>query len=241
MEVKLLSYTQNPKKVIYASARQCYSKFSAAAIYQQKEKLTSLQLKRFINNLVKRGHLSPLEHASFTFSATGISRVCTHQLVRHRLASYSQQSQRYVSMDDFKFVIPKAVAGSKQAKTKFVEAISCLKIKYQEIRQILEKNQRLEKEKINQDLRFLLPQACQTKIAITMNSRQLLHFFSERLCLRAQWEVRELAAKMLVLTKKILPEVFGRAGPKCKALGFCPESDDTCSLNPALKRKGGKQ
>lgn len=232
MEVKLLSYTASPKKIIYAAARQCYSKHSAFKIYSKKEKLSSAKLRSFISQLVARGHLSPLEHVSFTFSATGISRICTHQLVRHRVASYSQQSQRYVSMDDFEFVVPQAIRNSPPAKAKFLEAVSGLKEKYQEIRLILEKQSKLDKEKINQDLRFLLPQACQTKIAITMNSRQLLHFFSERLCLRAQWEVRELAAKMLSLTKAVLPEVFNRAGPKCKSLGFCPESARDCPLFP---------
>ncbi len=232
MKVELLSYTGNPKKVIYASARQCYSKFSAYKIYTEKEKLTSVKLEKFIGELVKRGHLSPLEHVSFTFSATGLSRICTHQLVRHRIASYSQQSQRYVSMDDFQFVIPKAIKDNEQAKSKFIAAVEALKNSYCQIKAILEQNPKLNREKINQDLRFLLPQACQTKIVITMNSRQLLHFFSERLCLRAQWEVRELSAKMLTLVKKILPEVFGRSGPKCKGLDFCPESAKDCALNP---------
>jgi thymidylate synthase (FAD) len=235
MEVKLLSYTLNPKKVIYSAARQCYSKISAYKIYTDQEKLDPEKLKKFISHLVKRGHLSPLEHVNFTYSATGISRVCTHQLVRHRIASYSQQSQRYVSMDDFQYVIPKAVKENKEAEENFIEAVNYLKGKCRQIREILEKNPQLDKEKINQDLRFLLPQACQTKIAITMNSRQLLHFFSERLCLRAQWEIRELSARMLPLAKEVLPEVFDLAGPKCKKLGFCPESADDCPLNPQKK------
>ncbi|MCF7887502.1 MAG: FAD-dependent thymidylate synthase [Candidatus Omnitrophica bacterium] len=232
MEVNLLSYTNNPQKVIYSAARQCYSKLSADQIYNDQEKLTSEKLKKFISHLVKRGHLSPLEHVSFTFSATGLSRVCTHQLVRHRIASYSQQSQRYVSMDDFKFVVPKAIKNNKEAEASFIEATDYLKNKYKQIREILEKNTNLDKEKINQDLRFLLPQGCQTKIVLTMNSRQLLHFFAERLCLRAQWEIRELATKMLVLVKKVLPEIFGMAGAKCRQLGFCPESAKDCPLNP---------
>ncbi len=232
MDVKLLSYTNNPKKVIYAAARQCYSKLSAHQIYSGQQKITSKKLKKFISHLVKRGHLSPLEHVNFTYSAIGLSRVCTHQLVRHRIASYSQQSQRYVSMDDFEFIIPQAIKNNKEAAEKFREVIEYLKDKYGQIREILEKNSKLDKEKINQDLRFLLPQGCQTKIVITMNSRQLLHFFSERLCLRAQWEIRELATKMLILAKKALPGVFDIAGAKCKNLGFCPESADDCPLNP---------
>lgn len=236
MEVNLLSYTANPKKVIYASARQCYSKYSAYDLFQSKDKLDSGKLKIFIQSLVKRGHLSPLEHVNFTFAANGLSRICTHQLVRHRIASYSQQSQRYVSMDNFEFIIPKSIKANKKAKEKFIEACAYLKDKYKEIQKILKMNPELDKEKINQDLRFLLPQGCQTKIVITMNSRQLLHFFSERLCLRAQWEVRELAAKMLGLVKKVLPEVFGSAKAKCGSLGFCPELADNCPLNSGPKK-----
>ncbi len=232
MEVKLLSYTNNPKRAIYSAARQCYSKLPADKIYFDQDKKISGKLKKFIADLTKRGHLSPLEHVSFTFSATGLSRVCTHQLVRHRVASYSQQSQRYVSMDNFKFVIPKAIKNNKKAEAKFIEVVDYLKAQYKEIKKILEKDPKLNNEKINQDLRFLLPQGCQTKIVITMNSRQLLHFFSERLCLRAQWEIRELATKMLALAKKIIPEIFDKAGAKCKNLGYCPESNPDCPLNP---------
>lgn len=235
MEVNLLSYTKNPQKIIYASARQCYSKFSAYSIYSKKDKLPSSKLKKFIAELVKRGHLSPLEHVSFTFAASGISRICTHQLVRHRIASYSQQSQRYVGMDDFDFVLPDSIKKNPRAKKEFLEAVSYLKNKYQKIRGILEKSSGLDKEKINQDLRFLLPQACETKIVISMNARQLLHFFAERLCLRAQWEVRGLAAKMLSFSRKVLPEIFGGAGPKCKKFNFCPESALECPLYPDKK------
>lgn len=235
MEVKLLSYTNNPKRVIYSAARQCYSKLSAYQIYSDQEKELSEKLKKFISHLVQRGHLSPLEHVNFTYAASGLSRVCTHQLVRHRIASYSQQSQRYVSMDDFKFITPQSIKNNKEAEEKFMEVIEYLKGKYGQIRKILEKNSKLDKEKINQDLRFLLPQGCQTKIVVTMNSRQLLHFFSERLCLRAQWEIRELATRMLTLAKKVLPEVFDIGGAKCKNLDFCPESADDCPVNPQQK------
>lgn len=235
MEVKLLSYTNDPQKVIYSAARQCYSKLSAYQIYSDQEKELSEKLKKFISHLVQRGHLSPLEHVNFTYAASGLSRVCTHQLVRHRIASYSQQSQRYVSMDDFKFITPQSIKNNKEAEEKFMEVIEYLKGKYGQIRKILEKNSKLDKEKINQDLRFLLPQGCQTKIVVTMNSRQLLHFFSERLCLRAQWEIRELATRMLTLAKKVLPEVFDIGGAKCKNLDFCPESADDCPVNPQQK------
>jgi thymidylate synthase (FAD) len=229
MEVKLLTHTPFPQKVIYSSARQCYSKYSAYEIYTTKKKISSKKLREFIAHLVERRHLSPLEHINFTFSVEGISRVCSHQLVRHRIASYSQQSQRYISMDDFKFIIPQIIVKNKKAKEKFLEVMDYLKNAYYQLKEILEKDKKLDGEKINQDLRFILPQAVQTKIVITMNARELLHFFSERLCLRAQWEIRTLALKILSLCKKVLPEVFVFAGPKCKQLRYCPENDKNCA------------
>ena len=231
MQVKLLSYTQNPKAVIYACARQCYSKLSAYNIYVKKENL-SKRFKEFITHLIERGHLSPLEHVSFTFSIEGISRVCTHQLVRHRIASYSQQSQRYVDMENFNYIIPPTIKKNKEAKKVFLEVITIIREKYRELKEILGKEKTLDREKLNQDLRFILPQAVETKIVVTMNCRELLHFFSERLCLRAQWEIRALAYKMFSLCKRILPEVFSFAGPKCKRMGFCPEKAFDCPLFP---------
>ncbi|MCM8826026.1 MAG: FAD-dependent thymidylate synthase [Candidatus Omnitrophica bacterium] len=233
MKVELLSYTNNPKEVIYASARQCYSKYSAYKIYTEKEKISSTKLKEFIAHLTKRGHLSPLEHISFTFAVEGISRVCSHQLVRHRIASYSQQSQRYVSMDNFDFIIPPTIAGNKEAKKIFLDTIDYIKSSYKKLKDIMEVSSKIEKEKINQDLRFLLPQAVETKIVITMNVRELMHFFSERLCVRAQWEIRELAKNMLTIVRKILPEVFIFSGPKCKQLNYCPENFSECKLYKA--------
>lgn len=235
MEVQLISYTQNPRKVIYSAARQCYSKFSAHQIYFDKKNVSSSKLKNFLSHLIKRGHLSPFEHVSFTFSIEGISRVCTHQLVRHRIASYSQQSQRYVSMDNFEFIVPPAIEKSKKAKKIYLKTIEDIRKAQKEIKQILEEDASLDREKINQDLRFILPQASQTKIVVTMNTRELLHFFAERMCLRAQWEIRALASRMFVLSKKVLPEVFSFSGPKCKALKYCPEDNRDCPLYPSDK------
>jgi thymidylate synthase (FAD) len=235
MKVEILSYTQNPKEVLYSSARQCYSKFSAHQIYKKTDKISSKKLKNFIKQLIKKRHLSPLEHVSFTFSVEGISRVCSHQLVRHRIASYSQQSQRYVDMEDFKFIVPEIIAKNRKARGIFLSFMEEVKKKYKELKEILERA-KSEKEKINQDLRFILPQAVETKIVITMNIRELMHFFSERLCLRAQWEIRAMAIKMLSECKKVLPEVFYFAGPKCKQLQYCPEENKSCPLYPKNKR-----
>ena len=235
MKVKLLSFTHKPKEVIYAAARQCYSKLGAGEIFYESTKVPSKKLKDFIEHLMARGHESPLEHVSFTFAIDGVSRVCTHQLVRHRIASYSQQSQRYVSMENFKFVTPPMILKNKEANKKFVQTVNDLLKQCEELKKILEKDTSLNREKINEDVRFLLPGACDTKIVVTMNCRELLHFFAERTCLRAQWEIRELAGKMYSLCKNTLPEVFIFGGPKCKIHKYCPEKNATCPLNPDKK------
>ncbi|MBD3246759.1 MAG: FAD-dependent thymidylate synthase [Candidatus Omnitrophica bacterium] len=233
MKVELLSYPHNPQKLIYAAARQCYSKQTAAETFRSSENLSSEKIARFIEHLIRRGHLSPLEHVNFTFAVEGISRVCSHQLVRHRLASYSQQSQRYVDMDQFPYITPKAVRDHPEGNKKFQAAVASLTAAYQELKQLLERTTELNREQINQDLRFLLPQAAETKIVLTMNVRELFHFFGERLCIRAQWEIRSLAAEMLGACNKILPEAFRFAGPKCARYGYCPEHHKECPLNPS--------
>lgn len=237
MKVEIISHTPNPKEVIYAAARQCYSSEYAGDIYAKGNSFNKEKITKFIKHLIKKGHLSPLEHVNFTFAIEGISRVCSHQLVRHRLASYSQQSQRYVSMENFKYIIPKTVAGNLKAKEEFNKIIDYLRESYLKLKDILEEEGKFTKEEINQDLRFILPQAVETKIVVTMNVRELLHFFSERLCLRAQWEIRALAGKMFYLCERALPEVFASAGVKCKVLKYCPEDDRKCSL---FGKWGGK-
>ena len=230
IKVKLLAYPKKAEKIIYSAARQCYSKESSYKIY--KSKIDKEKIKRFIAHLIEKRHLSPLEHVSFTFLIEGISRVCTHQLVRHRIASYSQQSQRYVDLEDFKIIIPPLIEKNKEAKKIFLQTIDYLRKQYKLLKEILTKDKKLTKEEINQDIRFLLPQATETKIVVTMNARQLLHFFSERLCLRAQWEIRNLANLMLKECRRVLPEVFNFAGPKCKILKYCPEKNTKCPLYP---------
>lgn len=229
-EVKLLSFTANPEEVIFASARQCYSTLSGWEIYERAEEVSPEKKKKMIELLLKRGHLSPLEHVSFTFSISGISRVCTHQLVRHRIASFSQQSQRYVNMEKFGAIIPPLIYKNEKARQIFLETVEEIKKRYKQLKEILSQEAGLRGEKLHQDLRFILPQAVETKIVVTMNARQLLHFFSERLCYRAQWEIRNVADKMVSLCRQVLPSVFNWAGPKCKKLGYCPENYTTCPL-----------
>ncbi|MDD4295005.1 MAG: FAD-dependent thymidylate synthase [Candidatus Omnitrophica bacterium] len=232
MQVELMSHTAKPKEVIYASARQCYSKYGAWEVFNKSGDFSQDKLNKFIEHLFQRGHLSPLEHVSFTFAIDGVSRACTHQLVRHRIASYSQQSQRYVSMQDCEFVIPPVIEKDSEARTKYNEIIDYIKRSYDELRNIMQKNTDLDKESINQDIRFILPNAACTKIVVTMNVRELIHFFAERMCLRAQWEIRIMAGKMYNLCKTVLPEIFTAAGAKCRLAGKCPEGMDDCPMNP---------
>ncbi len=217
MHVKLINYTKNPERIIAQSARVCYS---ASNIQELKKKLDQPAVERIIKKIMKLGHYSVLEHASFTFALEGISRVTSHQLIRHRLASFSQQSQRYVKIEgeDFSFVIPPSIKDQDGLKSIFTENIEQLKATYC----------RLVQNGINiEDARYILPQAVTTKIIITANARELLHIFRLRCCNRAQWEIREVAIKMLKEVKKIAPLVFKNAGPPCLS-GPCPEGELSC-------------
>lgn len=227
MNVQLLDVTPDALKVIYAAGRQCYSERFAMEL---KEEADEEKMGEFLRRLIRSGHESPLEHAKFTFAIEGVSRVLTHQLVRHRIASYSQQSQRYVRMDDFDFVIPPSIEENKEAREEFLRLMEEIRKGYVKIRKCLEKTKGNSAE---EDARFVLPQAVETKIVVTMNVRELLHFFRERCCARAQWEIRELAERMLAICKEHLPAVFEDAGAKCEYLGYCPEGRKfTCGKYP---------
>ncbi len=223
LRVKLLAVTPNALSLIYAAFRQCYFVGYAGDMW---EKLISGEIDKqkqadFVSKTLESGHDSPVEHVSFTFAVEGISRACSHQLVRHRIASYSQQSQRYVT-DTMDYVLPPAIAQIPAAKVRFESFMAEVESAYGDLKDILEAEGR--KSKANEDARFVLPQAAETKIVLTMNVRSLLHFFNLRCCLRAQWEIRAMADEMLRLCKKSLPPLFASAGARCEALGYCPES-----------------
>ncbi len=224
LKVILLRHTPNPEETVAMAAKLCYS---PAGIEQLREKIEARDQKAFVERLMDMGHMTPVEHASFTFAIEGISRACSHQLVRHRLASYSQQSQRYVSEEaGFDYVIPPSIREDEEL-TRFFESFMAEAQKaYNHLVERLHERG-LEGEAANQDARFLLPNACETKIIVTMNARELLHFFGQRCCLRAQWEIRALAEEMLRLVKGIAPVIFSKAGPRCIS-GSCPEGDYTC-------------
>ncbi|MEA1939848.1 MAG: FAD-dependent thymidylate synthase [Candidatus Caldatribacteriota bacterium] len=216
MKVRLINYTKNPERIVAQSARLCYS---ALDIEELEEKLTDESITKLIKKIMRLGHYSVLEHASFTFAIEGISRVTTHQLVRHRMASFSQQSQRYVRMrKEFPYIIPESIAKDEKLAKIYKDKIKELDKIY---------NKFLKHKIAAEDARYILPQAVETKIIITANARELLHIFELRCCNRAQWEIREVAKTMLNEVKIIAPNIFENAGPPC-VRGPCPEGELSC-------------
>jgi len=233
--VTLVRSTSRPSELIAAAAKLCYARDAESTLKQDGPEAES-----FVALLKALGHISPIEHASFTFYIEGVSRAMTHQLVRHRIASYSQRSQRYVGHGDFDYVVPPQLEGKTvsvdgevvDAVAYFEETMSLIADRYRKLNEALGRNG----EKSNEDARYVLPNACETKIGVTMNARQLLHFFEERLCRRAQWEIRSVADEMLCLAKRELPSVFLHAGPKCVRAGRCPEGRMTCGKHAEMRR-----
>lgn len=223
LKVVLLSHTPNPEHTVAAAARNCYSDSGASALY---DSLTSGDTAALINRLCKLGHLSPFEHVSFTFGIDGVSRTLLAQLTRHRIASYSVKSQRYVSERDFSYVIPPKIAQSNEALDIFLGIMDRISKNYEELSKIVPK----------EDARYILPGACETSIVTTMNARALLNFFSLRLCMRAQWEIRALAQNMLKLVLQAAPSLFAKAGPGC-VTGSCPEGDMTCGMAEEVRER----
>ncbi len=219
MKVVLLRHTKDPDRVCAAAAASCYSADGASELH---ESLSDKKVQRLLHNTVGKGHHSVVEHAVFTFSIEGVSRSLTHQLVRHRLASYSQQSQRYVRMDRAEYVTPpevEKVPGGKEAFDAIVEGA------WEVYHHLVE--QGVPKE----DARYVLPNAATTSITVTMNARELIHFFRLRCCLRAQWEIRRAALKMLEECKRVAPVIFADAGRPCLT-GPCPDDAADCPLYP---------
>ncbi len=224
-KVTLISYTKDPIATVAAAINQCYS---AKGGKELREKMSPQKRKRLIDIVVSSGHLSTVEHASFTFAIEGVSRVLTHQLVRHRIASYSQQSQRYVQFKEgkFNYITPPQVLAKPKLKKKYDQAVKEVGKLYDELVQ----------EGIKaEDARYLLPNATETRIVVTMNARSLLNFLEHRLCTRAQWEIRILAQKMLKEATKVAPEIFKYAGPTCKTEKICWEGDLSCGMWKGIK------
>lgn len=216
MDVRLLNHTPDPERAIAAAARLCYAPVGAAELLEQ---MSDEAVRRVLKTIITSGHTSALEHASYTFAIDGVSRALTHQLVRHRLASYNQQSQRYVTYaDEPCFVVPPAVADDPAALEAYNAATRAA---FDAYRALLDAGVPAE------DARYLLPNAMETKIVVSMNVRELLHFFELRCCKRAQWEIRELALAMLDLAEPTAPYIFMDAGASCRR-GPCREGKMTC-------------
>jgi thymidylate synthase (FAD) len=216
MDVRLLYHTPDPQRAIAASARLCYSPVGAAELL---EHMTDEAVHRVLKTVIASGHTSTLEHASYTFAIDGVSRAMTHQLVRHRLASYNQQSQRYVAYDSEPvFVVPPSIAADQLTRAAFDDACAAAFEAYRA---------QLDAGVPAEDARYLLPNAMETKIVVTMNVRELLHFFELRCCRRAQWEIREVALAMLALAEPTAPYIFMDAGASCRR-GPCGEGKMTC-------------
>ncbi len=224
LEVTLLAHTPDPEKTCALAARTCYS----AAEYDELRTLVDEKDQAgFLRRIVASGHLSVLEHASFTFFVSGVSRALLAQITRHRIASFSVQSQRYVSLaEGFGYIVPPRIkALGPEAVSRFERQMAEMQKWYGEWQELLGGTG----EGSNEDARFVLPNACETHITLTMNARELLHFFSLRCCRRAQWEIRALATEMLRLCKEKAPVIFESAGPGCVS-GPCPEGSRSCGM-----------
>ncbi len=270
-KVTLLAYTPMPEQTVAMAAKLCYAKSDIETI---KDGLTEEKTASFVEMLASMGHESPTEHVSFTFGIEGISRACSHQLVRHRIASYSQQSQRYVDGSSFEFVTPPSVAENPELAEKYNRAIELAAKAYVEIRdslivqsikkllnedkalqdkmgdteslsdgEIISLFKELDKRKFsafekpaNEDARFILPNACTTKIICTFNARSLKNFFAHRCCNRAQWEIRDVAQQMLEIVKNIAPNLFAKCGPSC-LFGPCPEGKMSCGRAKEMRER----
>jgi thymidylate synthase (FAD) len=227
MHVELIAWTPHPERTVAAAARLCYSPASAAEIART---MDPEKIEAFVAKLVEMGHQSPLEHVSFTFAIDGVSRALSHQLVRHRIASYSQKSQRYVDEKEFTWIMPPSIEKNAAAKKLFEAQIESIRQCYARLCAMVPR----------EDARYILPNVCETKIVVTMNARSLLHFFRVRCCRRAQWEIRRLAEAMLTEVRTVAPELFRIAGPPCETDKICPEGEMSCGRLQKKRDKNGK-
>lgn len=247
-KVTLLTYTPLPEKAVAAAAKLCYS---PASISDITEGLTEEKTASFVEMLAEIGHESPIEHASFTFGIEGVSRSFLAQITRHRIASYSVQSQRYVREAQFSYVVPPEIAARPEAKALYIKAMERDQKDYEALTEILKADHekaflaagmepkaaaRAAEKKAIEDARFVLPNACDTKMVVTMNARSLQNFFRHRCCNRAQWEIRDVAQQMLRLVLEAAPHLFKNAGPSCLS-GPCPEGKMSCGKMQEVREK----
>jgi len=260
LNVKILAHTPNLEKVIATAGKLCYS---SSSISDLEDKLTEANIEKFIKMVMEIKHESILEHCSFTFAIEGVSRSLTHQLVRHRIASYSQQSQRYVKLNSFEYIIPKEIEKYKSLTQQYIKDMEEIQNKYDfyvkelmdnyiydylveetglysaDIQQDLELMHKIMKtrdkkmysqftKKAIENARYILPNACETKIIVTMNIRTLIHFFQQRICSRAQDEIQGMAREMLTQCREVSPIIFNHVGAPCFMNKKCPEGKMSC-------------
>lgn len=225
-----MRHTPDPDLLVALAARRCYSSRAASDI---EEHLSKEEVERLLDFLRQRNHLSPFEHADFTFSADGISRALSHQLVRHRIASYSQESQRYVNYmkaEQLPYVVPPSVANNPEAAKIFAEAVDKTLAAYRDM---------VNAGVAPEDARYVFPNAIETKLVFTMNARSLFNFFEQRCCIKAQWEIRILAQEMLQAVRKVAPMIFKSAGAPCQFANspYCRENDIKCPLYKSMTKR----
>ncbi|MBR6593654.1 MAG: FAD-dependent thymidylate synthase [Clostridia bacterium] len=250
MKVEIIAHTPDPEKLIASAAKLCYSQSGVEGIM---EGLTPEKTEKFIDMLVSMGHASPFEHATFTFGIEGVSRAVLAQITRHRIASFSVQSQRYVNKESFTYIMPPEIEAVPEAKEEFLRAMEEDRAHYIRLAAILKEKHkaRMVKEGMDgnaaekaaeklafEDARSVLPNACDTKIVMTMNVRSLYNFFHLRCCTRAQWEIRALATEMLRKVKAIAPTLFRLSGPPCVS-GPCPEGKMSCGRAKEMRELFG--
>jgi thymidylate synthase (FAD) len=248
LKVNLIAHTPEPEKTIAAAAKLCYSRVGVDDIM---DNLNGENTEKFLNMLVDIGHESPIEHVSFTFAVEGVSRTLTHQLVRHRIASYSQQSQRYVRLEQFEYVVPPSIDAVPEAREIYIKTMEEDQKAYNKLVEILiekhisnlvsqvnsyEKARKAAEKMAIEDARYVFPNSCETKIVFTMNARTLYNFFRHRCCNRAQWEIRQMADEMLKEARKVCPTLFKNIGPSCIS-GSCPEGTMTCGKIIEVREK----
>lgn len=240
LRVTLLTHTPEPQKIMAAAAKLCYAR---ADIDTVMDGLTPEKVDNFIDMLSGLGHESPMEHMTFSFGIENVSRSLLAQITRHRMASFSVQSQRYVTEKDFEFVTPPQIAQNEEASKLYIKTMKDITDSYNALADMLKaKNvaegmeEKAAEKKAIEDARYVLPNACTTKMIVTMNARSLHNFFALRCCNRAQWEIRDLACQMLSLVKEVAPNVFKNAGPDC-VRGGCSEGRMTCGKAAEMRRK----
>lgn len=246
MKVIMLSHTPHPEQLVATAAKLCYSK---VGVKELKKKLDAESTEKFLNRLAELGHESPIEHISFTFGIEGVSRSMLAQITRHRIASFSVKSQRYVKEGQFEFVTPPEIEKIPEAKAEFLKAMADDVASYNKLADVLfakhfndminagtdeKKAKRDAEKKAIEDARYVLPNACETKLVVTMNARSLLNFFKLRCCNRAQDEIRAVADEMLKLCKKTAPLIFKYAGAPC-VHGKCTEGKMSCGKPRRIK------